>query len=245
MLKQVSQKSLNREQIKYFAVFAMLLNHIGNIFLSPGLLKEIFVDIGYFTAPTMLFFLVEGYQHTHSKKAYGERLLIFALLSQLPFGLAFTEEGVFGFTKVNMIFTLFMCFMIIRVHETARKQRSFWEFWIVCLAFSEFFDWSYLAPLFTVYFIFSEDDTKRAFRYATVSYAIITFVNWIGTMPVYLNLLRSIGATSGVVLSGFCITHLYNGQKAENHSKFSKWFFYIFYPAHLLILGLIRIKIKL
>lgn len=43
---------LNRDQIKYIAVFTMLLNHVANIFLQPGTFAcEALKDIGYFTAP--------------------------------------------------------------------------------------------------------------------------------------------------------------------------------------------------
>ena len=50
---------LNRDTIKYLAILAMLLNHIANLFLTPGtLFCEIFLDIGYFTAITMCYFLV-------------------------------------------------------------------------------------------------------------------------------------------------------------------------------------------
>ena len=52
-------KVLNRDVIKYIAMFTMLMNHIANIFLTPGsLLFEILVDVGYFTAPVMCYFLV-------------------------------------------------------------------------------------------------------------------------------------------------------------------------------------------
>ena len=45
---------MNRDTIKYIAIFTMLLNHIANVFLTPGtLLFEVFVDVGYFTAITM------------------------------------------------------------------------------------------------------------------------------------------------------------------------------------------------
>ena len=56
-------KVLNRDVIKYFAMFTMLLNHIANVFLAPGTaLYDIFLNLGYFTAVTMCYFLVEGYQ---------------------------------------------------------------------------------------------------------------------------------------------------------------------------------------
>ena len=68
---------LNRDIIKYLAVFAMLLNHIANLFLTSGtLLCEVFLDIGYFTAITMCYFLAEGYHYTRSKRKYGQRLLM-------------------------------------------------------------------------------------------------------------------------------------------------------------------------
>ena len=65
MLQQQTQspgwRVLNRDVIKYIAITAMLLNHIANIFLVPGTLwYEVLVDIGYFTAITMCYFLVEA-----------------------------------------------------------------------------------------------------------------------------------------------------------------------------------------
>ena len=53
-------KILNRDAIKYIAMFLMLLNHISTIFMKSGKLwSELFIDLGYFTA-------IEGYQYTHS-----------------------------------------------------------------------------------------------------------------------------------------------------------------------------------
>ena len=67
-LEQKDLCVLNRDVIKYIATFTMVLNHIGVLFFSPGtLLRELMVDIGYFTAPVMCYFLVEGYYHTHSR----------------------------------------------------------------------------------------------------------------------------------------------------------------------------------
>lgn len=84
---------LNRDQIKYIAVFTMLLNHVANIFLQPGTFAcEALKDIGYFTAPVMCWFLVEGYRYTRSVKKYAGRLLIFAVISQLPYYLAFARN---------------------------------------------------------------------------------------------------------------------------------------------------------
>lgn len=76
---------MNRDQIKFLAIITMTCNHIANIFLTPGtLLFEIMIDIGYFTAITMCYFLVEGYGYTHDKKKYGERLMLFGVISFIP-----------------------------------------------------------------------------------------------------------------------------------------------------------------
>ena len=71
---EFDRKNLNRDVIKYIAMLTMLLNHISIIFMKSGsFLSELFLDIGYFTAITMCYFLVEGFQYTHSKKNYGIR----------------------------------------------------------------------------------------------------------------------------------------------------------------------------
>ena len=115
-------KILNRDVIKYIALFTMLLNHIANIFLEPGtLIFTILIDIGYFTAPVMCYLLVEGYHYTRSKKKYAGRLALFALISEIPFCLAFSEvytgARIISFCGFNMIFTLFLCFCILLVMD--------------------------------------------------------------------------------------------------------------------------------
>ena len=62
---------MNRDTIKYIAMITMLLNHVSFIFLEPGtVLAEILTAVGYFTAPVMCYFLVEGMTYTRSPKGY-------------------------------------------------------------------------------------------------------------------------------------------------------------------------------
>ena len=106
-ITETKWKILNRDTIKYIAMFTMLLNHISKIFMESGnFVSEVFLNVGYFTAIIMCYFLVEGYQYTHSKKKYAYRLIIYALISEMPYCLAFTENGVLKFCGLNMLFTL-------------------------------------------------------------------------------------------------------------------------------------------
>ena len=63
------EKGLSRDTIKYIAMSTMLLNHIATVFMEPGTIPaELFLNLGYFTAPVMCYFLVEGYGYTSHKE---------------------------------------------------------------------------------------------------------------------------------------------------------------------------------
>lgn len=240
-------KILNRDLIKYIAMFLMLLNHISIIFMEPGtFLSELFLDLGYFTAITMCYFLVEGYRYTHSKKKYARRLFIFALISEIPFSLAFTEEGVLEFHGLNMIFTLLICFGILVVVERVGNKILRFVCILGLIIPSLISDWALLAPVFTLLFIWSYGSkvkTKYAFIISMILFGILEFLARVNILPLKENLIFSLGSMVGILLAGITIIYLYNGKRMDRGREFSKWFFYIFYPGHLLILGLIRLFI--
>ncbi|MCD8153306.1 MAG: conjugal transfer protein TraX [Clostridiales bacterium] len=240
-----ADKPLNRDVIKYIAMAAMLLNHIGNIFLKPGLLRELFLDVGYFTAPVMCYFLVEGYGYTRSKRKYGERLLLFALLSEIPFCLAFTEKGLLEFQGLNMIFTLFLCFLLLVAGEKLGENRAI-PVYILLFLLSAFCDWAFLAPMFTWLFLHGQKTgapLRRTFGWVVFLFWLTELQNRLLTETGSLSacILKSLGAAAGPALAAFVILYLYNGKRAARGQLFSKWFFYIFYPAHLLLLGVLRL----
>ena len=229
---------MNRDAIKMIAMFTMLLNHIANALLPAGQpLTNLFLYIGYFTAVTMCYFLVEGYGYTHSKRRYAERLLGFAVLAQFPYQLAFPGNGIAGFVQFNMLFTLLLCFLELLVLEKVKDPvlRTVCIVLLVCA--SLFCDWALLAPIFTLLFAWAKSDPARkkaAFAIAALLYGGMAWLGS-GSLP------DAIGCAVPILVSGAVILRLYNGQRAARHRTFYKWFFYLFYPAHLLVLGLIRV----
>lgn len=118
-----SHAGWSQNVLKYIAMGTMLLNHIAAIFLPAGtVLCELFTAVGYFTAISMVYFLVEGYGYTHSKRNYFFRLLLFAGISQLPYDLAFSETDTLKFCGLNMLFTLCICFGILWVLEHGNNR---------------------------------------------------------------------------------------------------------------------------
>ncbi|MGN0426703.1 MAG: TraX family protein [Agathobacter sp.] len=105
-------------------------------------------------------------------------------------------------------------------------------------------DWALLAPIFTLLFIWSrgsKSKVKCTFVISMLLFGIFNFAGGIGRFPVATNIVYAIGSMLGIALAGILIVYFYNGKRIENGKAFSKWFFYLFYPVHLLILGLIRI----
>ena len=235
--ERTSCRILNRDAIKYFAMFAMLLNHIANVFLTPGtLLAELFLDIGYFTAITMCYFMVEGYRYTRSKKKYGMRLFLFALLSQFPFSFAFHHGG------LSMIYTLFVCFLILVVREKI-ENKALRNLLVVFLVLATAVgDWPFFAAVFVIMFDIAGDDTKKfwqTYSVGIIGFGLLNFMSYVTQFSVIKAVVCAAGACLGMLASGLTIRYLYNGKRAAHGQNISKWFFYLFYPAHLLILGMI------
>lgn len=244
---ETDRKFLSRDSIKYIAMLTMLLNHIANIFLQTGtLLCETFIALGYFTAITMIYFLVEGYGYTHSKKKYLARLLIFAVISQIPYCLAFTERGIISYCGLNMMFTLSLCFSLIWIFDLCQNKFLKTLAAIIAIFLSLFCSWAVLAPIYTLLFMWSNGSrqkTKIAFILSIVLFGTMSFVGGIHNFTLSQNILYALLSMLGMALAYVCIVYFYNGRQGEKHGRFSKWFFYWFYPVHLLILGLIRIGI--
>ena len=233
---------MNRDQIKFLAIITMTCNHIANIFLTPGtLLFEVMIDIGYFTAITMCYFLVEGFYKTSSRRAYAKRLFVFALVSQVPYFLAFNREA----AVLNMMFSLLFSFLILCVFHGEAFRRGKGQLQIAGLFFlSVFSDWSALAPAFTLLFDRAGQERKKlqkVFLFVTAVVGIneaASVAQTEGVLGFPEGAVRVLFSMTGPALAGLCILYEYNGERAKKGRQVLKWFFYGFYPLHLLLLWL-------
>ena len=228
---------LNRNQIKYIAALAMLIDHIGMMFvpiMTPfGMSLRV---IGRLTAPVMCYFLAEGFHYTSSKKKYAIRLFVFALISQLIY--APLHHGTLFVADFNMIFTLFLAFLMLCCLESVEKPVLKWAV-ITGLVFVSFFcDWSIYALLFVfLFYCFRGEKKKQATAFSCVVFFVVgaESVNcMLNGVPWYLALFQS-----GLFLF-LPFLYLYNGQGGSKKTV-HKWFFYIFYPLHQAVLGLIKL----
>ena len=226
---------MNRNTLKYIAVIAMITDHIALAFIGMdnpvGLTMRV---IGRLTAPIMCYFLAEGYFYTRSKKNYGRRLLIFALISQVPFSYLLT--GRFLSTKLNMIFTLFFCFMILVCLEkiTNRFLRILTCLGIFLICTES--DWGMVAPLWVIVFTAFRDDKKKM----SIFYLIVCLF-WTArsvSMAVGDGDMWYSGLWQAGTVFALPILSIYNGEAGKS-SRFSKWFFYWFYPVHIMIIAVI------
>ena len=244
---------LSRNTIKYIAVIAMTCNHIASALLTEGTpVYELLTDIGYFTALAMTFLLAEGYRFTSDLRRYKGRLFIFGLISQIPYYLAF------GYAQANILFTLLICLYINQIldAESRSQKRSLKITGLIAL--SVFCDWSCIPALFTIFLSRARDRRQRfmAFIYASLIFGFLYYPTFIQPPHSYsaaAALLHTAFMLIAPVLSGVVCVYLYEGGESaaetnenENHkpSRFNKWFFYIYYPAHLAVLAAVKYLIE-
>ena len=243
MEKEERWIGLNRDVIKYIAMLTMFLNHFAHLFLEEGtVLYETFIDIGFFTAITMCYFLVEGYEYTRSKANYGKRLFIFAIISQIPYSIAFHTAG------LNMLFSLLICFLILYVKDTQKDPKKCSIYVAILVSISSFCDWPILAAIFTILFSEAKKDREKIKRAYMKAIALdFLFMYFFANKDAYSigeAMLHTLFSSLALCVSAIVILYLYNGQKSKRAKKFSKWFFYCFYPGHITLLIVLKYLLK-
>lgn len=209
--------------------------------------------IGRLAFPIFCYLLVEGFFHTHSKAKYSITLAIFALISEIPFDFALITYKSFDTlnlweiynkfeTKIwesqNVYFTLALGMLAMWASDTIKNkfkdQSQFLAYGLSLIPFA-------LAAL-SAYLIKTDYDA-----YGIAVIAILYYFHnqrILATLLAYLFL----AATMSTAINGgmeewsfpaFIMINLYNGQRGFIKKNF-KYFFYIFYPAHLVLIFCLR-----
>ena len=239
---------MNRRQIKLLAIAAMTIDHIALVFVPSGsILYYVMRLIGRLTAPLMAFMLTEGYRFTRSRSRYLLRLIIFALISQpFYFRLAFgrAPESILEYcTHKNVMFTLAIGLLVMILFDSKKIQTAPSLILLgILISLAHFGDWSYLIPAWTIiFFCYYKRDTKKM---------IVLFALGSATLQtlIYLKEFDSFALFSfqyGTLLALVPIS-MYNGQRGnDRHKNLNRWFFYVYYPAHMVLLLVIRASVKM
>ena len=230
-----NMKSINRNVLKYIAIAAMLSDHIAALFMAEyPLIYFVMRLIGRLTCAIMCFFVAEGFHYTRSRYQYGLRLGIFAVISQFAYTF-FENRTLFTyrlFTDWNVIFTFFIGFLVLLAYEKISNKPVKWITVGLLCAVSYFGDWMIIAPLWILCFYIFRDDKKKKF---TV-FGILAALEVASCIPFMINGGEIWQVGVFLVLP---LLLLYNGEKGSGN-PIHKWAFYLFYPLHLFVLGIIK-----
>lgn len=237
------KQNWNANHLKLIAIIAMTVDHAADL-LFPGYpndpLALILHTIGRLTAPIMWFFVCEGFHHTGNLRRYLLRMLVFAVISHFAYCFAFgispipLSAGVFNQTSV--IWPLFWAIVSLWLMYSENSFKPWQKYGLLILINLITFpaDWSCIAVMAIVSMYSHRGNLKKqmfammlwVFVYGVVSYF---FVNKIYAV-----------IQLGVILV-YPFLKQYNGQKGT--ANWMKWFFYLYYPAHLILVGMIRLAV--
>ena len=229
-------RGLDGGALKCIAAALMLTDRVGAILLPE---VPVLRCVGRLAFPIFAFFIAEGYAHTRDFGRYFRRLAIWAVGSEIPFNL---ENGaVFDLTRQNVLFTFCLALLTLRGLEALGRERGFGR-WAGCglvlaagfaageLLRADYGGWGVV----TVALLYLCRDGKYAKLWLLLAMAA---VNGLGmgslTMPVF-------GGEMPIqifAVAALPVIWLYNGQAGPKGLRRA---FYVFYPAHLLVLEGIR-----
>ena len=239
---------LTSNMLRGLACLFMLTDHLWAT-LIPGNMWMNYV--GRLAFPIFAFLISEGYRHTSDFSRYAERLLLFGLISEIPFNLMTAGGIIFPFHQ-NVMFTLLLGLLSIRAIDTARESiqsrgplKSTLKQLLVlscCLlaATIGFVDYGFWGVITVIVFHLFRD--FRGSRILLL--AVLVYINCAALKGMYIPL-DVFGHTIEFATQGFAVLALvpiwlYNNKKGRS-SKALQYGFYAFYPVHMLVLALLRI----
>ena len=201
-------------QLKLLAILAMTADHIGAVFFPEiPLLRW----IGRLAMPVLSFFIGEGLRHTRSPRRYLLRLTGFALLSELPFDLAF--YGGIEWGHQNAYFTLALGLLALWAIQSRGMEG--WLLALTAALAAELLGCDY--GIYGVLLILLLDRFHRA-RSEQLAAAALLNLAFFGLQTQTLSLIA------------LPLLWLYNGKRGRDDRRL----FYLYYPAHLCVLGILR-----
>ena len=234
--------------LKWVAIAAMFIDHTAAVLGGwlPPFCSTLMRDVGRMAFPIFAYGIAQGCVYTHSARRYLGRLLLFAVLSELPYRLAL-RAGSLAFGLFNVFFTLLAGAACCQIVKFCRSKGRRWA-WaavapvaaIVLLCEILGTDYGGFGVLCIVLpYLFWESKPARLIALGSVValiYIVVSHFQGFG-MPLYwIYAPENVGSMvreTLFALAGVGLIALYNGQPG---SKKGKWAFYIFYPAHLLAL---------
>lgn len=237
---RLNAKGISACSLRLVAMGLMLADHLW----YTGVLKSVWwTCLGRLAFPIFAFQIAEGYFHTHHFRRYCSRLLLFALLSEIPFDLMVSGSWLAP-DHQNVLFTLLLGLVCIQaIHEYKQASQSserIKNFVIItgCLLLALFTntDYSILGVMTVVLFDLLRDAPKLWQLSAMLFLHGIAF----GGAPAAVHLF---GIPLGLPIQSFAVLALipiwiYNGEKGPGGKGF-QWLSYCFYPLHMLVLALI------
>jgi hypothetical protein len=253
--------------VKIVAIVCMVLDHFPYMFPDYHEAYTTFPTIlchmaGRITAPVFFYFIAVGYHRTSNVNRYCMRLLIFALLSYFPYiwyfyGFDLTFDN---YTKFNVIFTMLFGLLMLRAYYEVKNI----PLKIILMALCCVLAWPSDYTVLGVILIFAMDRYSSNRLKLAISCPVIVFLYGVIEYIVYY---RDDGIMAGIssyfaayTLPDHLITLCYilpvffilpmvgtiNPASAKSAdrprlSPFWKWLFYVFYPAHLTALLVIKL----
>jgi hypothetical protein len=241
---------MTTSMLKVIAVLLMLIDHTGAVIFPNAIILRL---IGRLSFPIFAYLIVVGYTKTKSFSKYLTRLMIFAGLSQIPFSLAFGDQSsILNFTDflsffiggsdphLNVFFTLALGLLAIRVWDKEESElgRVIIIVSLAIVAKDLYTDYNmYGIAMILAFYIFRDNKIKTV-----ISQTIVYILFDASQVLFYVNKYPGITLeltwfSQALSLLALIFIFKYNHKKGKD----LKYFFYAFYPLHLLVLGLIRI----
>lgn len=197
---------------------------------------------GRLTAPLMCFLLVEGFHRSKNYNKYITRLFIFACLAQIPYvamlkGLDFIWlKPELIFFRLNIIFNLFLALIaLLIIYKTRLHLVVKVSIIILLLFFSKIIDWGEFVIVFALVFShYRSNRYKQIIAYTITAMGLLILVDLgiLHSLPTLVLQWMPIGILLVPLILKYC-----------NYEVGPRWggryFFYVYYPAHILILAII------